>query len=398
MRDEESSYDTESEVDYSICSVNVDTQTSSRASRQEMMVDEGDGLLQQPSAHDWNEKWEDIKHNHSKDETIEEEWKRMEPQEEAVENKDGIPIASQPKEEKQKEETTNDGIETRLDCNTCPPPPPPPPPTSNWDSSTGNGASPPPPPPPPPPPTNNTTPLSSSTTSTISIPNTPFGSQQKRRNVKQLHWNIVPRNKISKTIWGEGLTEEATQLAETVFTEPIVQELESMFSLKQNNNKSNLKKPEQDKNATTQGILEPKRATNIEIMLRHFSATPEDIVNAINELDTDSQVLSDENIVQLSLNGLQQDEIERAKSFTKDPECLNTPERFAFLLSKVPRIESKIRAALAIRNLDSSMEQVEKNIEKIQGACTEVKESKEWRQILKGMNIMHNGFIIHICI
>jgi hypothetical protein len=109
MRDEESSYDTESEVDYSICSVNVDTRTSSRASRQEMMVDEGDGLLQQPSAHDWNEKWED-NNKHSRDETIEEEeeeeWKRMEPQEEqAVENKDGIPIASQPKEEKQKEET-----------------------------------------------------------------------------------------------------------------------------------------------------------------------------------------------------------------------------------------------------------------------------------------------------
>eukprot|EP00871_Galdieria_phlegrea_P001506 jgi/Galph1/2356/GphlegSOOS_G32.1 len=284
-------------------------------------------------------------------------------------------------------------VESSMPSTEVPPPPPPPPPpllsfsassTSHVDS-VETPAPPPPPPPPPPPLIGGSTPSASN----LSFPTTPFGSEQKRRNVKQLHWNVVPRTKINKTIWGEGLTEQATKIAETMMTDDIMQQLEEMFSSKQS--KSSVKKEQNldesvdgsPKKSAFEGILEPKRATNIEIMLRHFSVSPEEIVKAIEELDTDSQVLTDENIMQLALNGLQEDELERAKTVTKDPSSLNTPERFTLLLSRVPRVNSKIRSSLAIRNFDASMDELSKSISIIEGACKEVRESEEFRQVLK---------------
>ena len=113
---------------------------------------------------------------------------------------------------------------------------------------------------------------------------------QRRVQLQNIHWNPLPAEKLSKSVWGQGAKEDQDDIQDTD-----LEELEKLFGSKSNSNPNPSKTQgegdgaESKKNAMKLLLLEGKRAQNIVIGLAQYKSLAADhhtILRAICSLDS----------------------------------------------------------------------------------------------------------------
>ncbi|KAL2656146.1 hypothetical protein AAZV13_04G104300 [Glycine max] len=290
----------------------------------------------------------------------------------------------------------------------APPPPPPPP-------SVRTGSAPPPPPPPlapkppgapPPPPGRGTSPMpppppavrapgvapppgKASTTNvgrgrgtggTVNAP--------KKTLLKPLHWVKVARA-AKGSLWADSQKQDSGTRAPEID----ISELESLFSAASTSDGSstkgggrrgpNINKPEKVQ------LVDLRRAYNCEIMLSKIKIPLPDMLIAVLALD--SAVLDIDQVENLIKFCPTKEEMEMLKNYTGNKEMLGKCEQFFMELMKVPRVESKLRVFAFKINFSSQVNDLKLNLNTINNAAREVKESGKLRQIMQTILTLGNA-------
>ncbi|KAL2348798.1 hypothetical protein Fmac_002798 [Flemingia macrophylla] len=284
----------------------------------------------------------------------------------------------------------------------APPPPPPPP-------SVRTGSAPPPPPmpklpsaPPPPPPGGGAG----------SVPPPPFAARApgvapppgkasttnvgrgrgtatapKKTLLKPLHWVKVARA-AKGSLWADSQKQDS----ETRAPEIDISELESLFSAASASDGSSTKgggrrgpniKPEKVQ------LIDLRRAYNCEIMLSKIKIPLPDMLKAVLALD--SLVLDIDQVENLIKFCPTKEEMEMLKNYSGNKEMLGKCEQFFMELMKVPRVESKLRVFAFKITFSSQVNDLKSNLNTINNASREVKESGKLRQIMQTILTLGNA-------
>ncbi|KAG5249114.1 formin protein [Salix suchowensis] len=302
-------------------------------------------------------------------------------------------------------------ISTTNNLKTPPPPPPPPlPPPSSI--STINNLKTPPPPPPPPLTLSSTSCSSPTTTRRASVPGPPpppggkgsnvppppppsagrgkasLGASSHGRGRSPLHWVKVTRA-MQGSLWADSQKQENQSRAPEID----ISELESLFSaasvsdgrgsIKAGGRGSHINKPEKVQ------LVDLRRAYNCEIMLTKIKIPLPDMIKAVLALDSSALDIDQvENLIKFCPT---KEEMETLRNYTGEKEMLGKCERFFLELMKVPRVEAKLRVFAFRITFSSQVDDLRRNLNSINDATREVKESAKLRQIMQTILTLGNA-------
>eukprot|EP00256_Glycine_max_P017027 XP_003533465.2 formin-like protein 14 [Glycine max] len=273
---------------------------------------------------------------------------------------------------------------------TPPPPPPAPKPPGVLPPPPGRGASPMPPPPPaarapgvaPPPGKASTANVGRGrgTGGTVNAP--------KKTLLKPLHWVKVARA-AKGSLWADSQKQDSGTRAPEID----ISELESLFSAASTSDGSstkgggrrgpNINKPEKVQ------LVDLRRAYNCEIMLSKIKIPLPDMLKAVLALD--SAILDIDQVENLIKFCPTKEEMEMLKNYTGNKEMLGKCEQFFMELMKVPRVESKLRVFAFKITFSSQVNDLKLNLNTINNAAREVKESGKLRQIMQTILTLGNA-------
>ncbi|CAL0314213.1 unnamed protein product [Lupinus luteus] len=272
-----------------------------------------------------------------------------------------------------------------------PPPPPAPKPPGAPPPPPGRGAMPAPPPPPggkapgvPPPGKTSLAPTNvgkgRGIGGTVVAP--------KRTLLKPLHWVKVARA-AKGSLWADSQKQDNESRAPEID----ISELESLFSAVSISDGSstkgggrrgtNINKPVKVQ------LVDLRRAYNCEIMLSKIKIPLQDMLNAVLALD--SSVLDIDQVENLIKFCPTKEEMEMLKNYTGNKEMLGKCEQFFMELMKVPRVEAKLRVFAFKTTFSSQVNDLRVNLNTINDATREVKESVKLRQIMQTILTLGNA-------
>ncbi|GAU15819.1 hypothetical protein TSUD_236350 [Trifolium subterraneum] len=298
------------------------------------------------------------------------------------------------------------------------PPPPPPPP-----GSVRAGSAPPPPPPPggrtgsappapkppnappPPPPGRGSVPAPPLTAGKASSVPPPLGKTSlattnvgrgrgtgaiaaKKTLLKPLHWVKVSRA-AQGSLWADSQKQGSGSRAPEID----ISELETLFSaasISDGNSTrggvrrgSNINKPEKVQ------LVDLRRAYNCEIMLSKIKIPLPDMLSAVLALD--SGVLDIDQVENLIKFCPTKEEMEILKNYAGNKDMLGKCEQFFMELMKVPRVEAKLRVFAFKITFSAQVSDLRINLNTINDATREVKESVKLRQIMQTILTLGNA-------
>ncbi|XP_045813845.1 formin-like protein 14 [Trifolium pratense] len=312
------------------------------------------------------------------------------------------------------------------------PPPPPPPPGARTGSapppppppgSVRAGSAPPPPPPPgvrtgsappapkppnappPPPPGRGSVPAPPLTAGKASSVPPPLGKASltttnvgrgrgtgaiaaKKTLLKPLHWVKVSRA-AQGSLWADSQKQGSGSRAPEID----ISELETLFSaasISDGNSTnggvrrgSNINKPEKVQ------LVDLRRAYNCEIMLSKIKIPLPDMLSAVLALD--SGVLDIDQVENLIKFCPTKEEMEILKNYAGNKDMLGKCEQFFMELMKVPRVEAKLRVFAFKITFSAQVSDLRINLNTINDATREVKESVKLRQIMQTILTLGNA-------
>ncbi|XP_045619895.1 uncharacterized protein [Procambarus clarkii] len=264
-----------------------------------------------------------------------------------------------------------------------PPPPPPPPPLP-----PGSGPPPPPPPPggppPPPPPPGGGPPPPPGPPRPPGPPGAAARSRQEpaeekvrlpqmetpkpRSKMKTFNWNKIPNSKVlaKNNIWSQ----LARQHQNSPTTALDWEEMEGLFCQQTTStpstSPSKTSKDAKDdvekkkKEPTEINLLDGKRSLNVNIFLKQFRVSNEEIMEMIRNGEHSD-------IGAEKLRGLlkilpEADEMDMLRNFDGDRTKLGSAEKFLMMLLEVPQYKLRIEAMLLKEEFESTMDQIEPSI------------------------------------
>lgn len=207
--------------------------------------------------------------------------------------------------------------------------------------------------------------------------------------MKPLHWVKVTRA-MQGSLWADSPKQETESRAPEID----ISELESLFSAASISDRSgtdkgggrrgpNINKPEKIQ------LVDLRRAYNCEIMLTKVKIPLPDMINAILTLDSSALDIDQvENLIKFCPT---KEEMEMLKNYTGDKEMLGKCEQFFLELMKVPRVESKLRVFSFKITFSSQVNDLRCNLNTINNAAREVKESVKLRQIMQTILTLGNA-------
>ncbi|CAH1777295.1 unnamed protein product [Owenia fusiformis] len=284
------------------------------------------------------------------------------------------------------ESKSNEGSST---VTSQPPPPAPPPPTLSGapvpppPPPTPGGAPPPPPPfgaPPPPPPFGGAPPPPSMTNTKpqVKLP------QQKipcpKSKMRKLQWNKIPVNKVlgKNNVW--------TKAGERFNGYTVdYDSMENLFSLKQQNSESKAVdktdgNTEKRKKDSTINLLDGKKNLNVNIFLRQFRLSNEEIIQLL--VNSQSEQFGAEKLRGLLKVLPEPDEVEMLRSFDGDKNKLGSAEKFFLQLLNIPNYKLRIEAMLIKEEFKMNMDWIKPSMDAIILTAKDIKDSTMLQEIL----------------
>merc|ERR1719347_993406 len=284
------------------------------------------------------------------------------------------------------------------------PPPPPPPPGAGPPPPPppGGGAPPPPPPPgmggpPPPPPPGGPRPPGMGPPppppgGMLGPPKPPAAPEMKlpqletpkpKSKMKTFNWNKLPVNKIfgKNNIW--------TKVAKTFEKEkaaPIdFRDMEQLFCVQapkppEVTEKKGANGEKKKKEMSEVNLLDGKRSLNINIFLRQFRSSNEDIIEMV--VNGDFHEFEPEKLRGLTKILPEQDEIEMLKSWDGDMKKLGNAERFLLQLIDVKNYRLRVEGMLLKAEFEAQMSFLEPSIEAMLSMGEELIASQKLQNLL----------------
>ncbi|GFP79358.1 formin-like protein 3 [Phtheirospermum japonicum] len=209
----------------------------------------------------------------------------------------------------------------------------------------------------------------------------------KKTSLKPLHWVKVTRA-MQGSLWADNQKQESQSRPPEID----ITELESLFSVASASDGANkgggqrgskINKPEKVQ------LVDLRRAYNCEIMLTKIKIPLPDMINAILALD--SSVLDIDQVENLIKFCPTKEEMETLKNYNGNKEMLGKCEQFFLELMKVPRVESKLRVFAFTITFTSQVKDLKLNLNTINDATREVKESLKLRQIMQTILTLGNA-------
>ena len=231
--------------------------------------------------------------------------------------------------------------------------------TVSMASSQGASGAPPPPPPPP------FTPMVGPDGVPLPPPPPPSSSLHTSSNLKRVNWDKL--NSTEGTIWRElsGL-EDALELCE----------IESKFS---NQKPKDAKGSKQQQNPT---ILDPKKAYNLSILLRHLKLPVEQIKEAV--LSCDNSLLSEQHWRQMEAFAPDQRECASyAQVDLTTFSAMGVADKFSCEMSTVPLYRERLQSIIFKMHFKEKVDEIKPDLEKIIEASMQLQNSKNLKRILE---------------
>jgi hypothetical protein len=251
-------------------------------------------------------------------------------------------------------------ISTPPSVNTPPPPPPP-------SSGTLGG-----PPPPPPPMTSNSRAPPPPPSAPV-LPKLP--TYKPSEPTKNLHWLKVDDKVVEKTVWIQ------KNLASSLDGIKLRgSDIEAMFASKSKTSESSPQMPKVVKARET-SLLDPRRQQQLLIFIGSVRKSNEEIVDAINQLDTSK--LSPEIIQKLIDNAPLPDEIEAQNMYEGDVQLLSKSDLFVRAVMKIPRLKKKLECWLFKLGFNKSVLAMKPDILTVTTACDQLRSSNKWQKLLQ---------------
>lgn len=209
----------------------------------------------------------------------------------------------------------------------------------------------------------------------------------KKTSLKPLHWVKVTRA-MQGSLWADSQKQEN----QTRAPEIDISELETLFSAASASDGSDkaggrrgskINKPDKIQ------LIDLRRAYNCEIMLTKIKIPLPDMMNAVLALD--SSTLDIDQVENLIKYCPTKEEMETLKNYIGNTDLLGKCEKFFLELMKVPRVESKLRVFAFRITFSSQVADLRSNLNTINEAANEVKESAKLRQIMQTILTLGNA-------
>ncbi|OVA10331.1 Tensin phosphatase [Macleaya cordata] len=211
----------------------------------------------------------------------------------------------------------------------------------------------------------------------------------KKASLKPLHWVKVTRA-MQGSLWDDSQTQES----QTRAPEIDISELESLFSAAVASSGSGMEKGGIRRGSNSHKpeivqLIDLRRAYNCEIMLTKIKMPLPDMINAVLALDTSALDIDQvENLIKFCPT---KEEMEMLKNYTGNKENLGKCEQFFLELMKVPRVESKLRVFSFTITFSTQVKDLRSNLNTINNASGEVKDSVKLRQIMQTILTLGNA-------
>ena len=199
-----------------------------------------------------------------------------------------------------------------------------------------------------------------------------------RKKMRQIQWNKLPPRLVGPTVWGEMDEEEDERLKGLEF-ELDIEDLETWF---------HVVPVERKKPAALKGggagklysVLEPRRATNLEIVLSRLKMSSDEIRSML--MDADPTQLNTDFLAEL-LKMLPNDQEETAlREYDGKPEALAKADKTMLALMSVPMVRSRIQNYMAVGDFDSQVEVLCSDLAIVRSACDQVLTSSTLKAFL----------------
>ena len=255
----------------------------------------------------------------------------------------------------------------------APPPPPPP---------GGAPGGPPPPPPPPgggPPPPPGGAPGGPPPPPGAGPPGPPRRPAKKKVappvKMKAFNWTKIADTKIDGTIWEE-VTDDRIVIDADKLSELFCAARPKPASAEGEKKEDDSGKP---KKKVVPTVLDFQRSNNINILVKRFKKTPEQMKKAITTCDPDVMVA--DNIRALLKVVPTPEELEQINEFP-NPEELGGAEQFLMALGSIPRLEARLKALLIKDGFEKRSTVVEEQMNILEKTIEEVRDSKKLTDFL----------------
>ncbi|XP_009400703.2 formin-like protein 3 isoform X1 [Musa acuminata AAA Group] len=211
----------------------------------------------------------------------------------------------------------------------------------------------------------------------------------KKTPLKPLHWVKVTRA-MQGSLWADSQKQENQSRAPEID----LSELESLFSTTTASHESGRDKSGARRGTSTTKpeivhLIDMRRANNCEIMLTKIKMPLPDMIHAVLALDT--SVLEIDQVENLIKFCPTKEEMEMLKNYTGNKEMLGRCEQFFLELMKVPRVESKLRVFSFRITFSTQVNELRTNLNAINDASREVKESLKLRQVMQTILTLGNA-------
>lgn len=172
-----------------------------------------------------------------------------------------------------------------------------------------------------------------------------------------------------------------------------VSELESLFSTAvpkpaDSGGKSGGRRKSMGSKTDKVHLIDLRRANNTEIMLTKVKMPLPDMMAAV--LAMDESVLDVDQVENLIKFCPTKEEMELLKGYTGDKDNLGKCEQYFLEQMKVPRVESKLRVFSFKIQFGSQISEFRKNLNTVNSACDEVRNSFKLKEIMKRILFLGN--------
>uniref|UniRef100_A0A8B9U4D6 Uncharacterized protein n=1 Tax=Anas zonorhyncha TaxID=75864 RepID=A0A8B9U4D6_9AVES len=189
------------------------------------------------------------------------------------------------------------------------------------------------------------------------------------KRTKAFHWDVVPCDKIQKSIWGSCDPCKKKIDISRLCDQFQIQDL-AAFSGSEPPVKQHI-------------LLDQKVAHNFNIFLKSFHIKPSELKEKLYIIHEESGGLTDEQITALRRYMLTPKDAERYQSFKGSPSKLHVVDQFMLEMCKIPHLGQRLDLLLTIRELPMSMRDLEPLINQKIQASKQLQSSQKFVAVLE---------------
>ncbi|XP_067410730.1 uncharacterized protein [Emydura macquarii macquarii] len=197
----------------------------------------------------------------------------------------------------------------------------------------------------------------------------PFRLSPALKRTKAFHWDVVPQEKIQKSIWASCSLRTKRIDESRIYAQFHIQDM-AVFSVNETSVNQHI-------------MLNQKIAHNFNIFLKSFHIKPNQLKEKLYILHEDAGGFTDEQITSLRRYLPTPNDIEMYQSFKGLPSELHVVDQFMLEMCKIPHLGQRLDLLLTIRELPMCMGDLEPLINQKIRACKQLQASQKFVAVLE---------------